>query len=119
MKKIKVRKKGKTAVLISFDTKTDKFESNYERNKFYRGLYGWVQKIRKGEKCYEYRKKGLLDEIPHIKVDNSVFIVREMEKILDYLRDWDEKVEYNTFDVLLDDDKFKKLKKEGRNIEIE
>ncbi len=111
--KIKIRKNEKTAILISFSTHSEKFKSNYERNKFFRGLYGWTQTI-KGESCeYRYKREGLLNEIPHIKVDNSVFIValKEMKKIINYMKEWENKIDYDFFKVMLDDDRYRKLEK--------
>jgi hypothetical protein len=112
-------KNGELAVLVSFDTCSKRFESNHERNTFFRGLYGWNQVIKKKDKKYTYRREGLLDDIPHIKVDNSVFIValKRFQEILEYLREWEEKVNYKTFRVLLEDEKFEKLKR-GKKIEI-
>ncbi len=110
--KIKESKDGKVAVLISFNTHSDKFESNYERNKFFRGLYGWTQTIRNEKSEYRYRREGLLTETPHIKVDNSVFIValKEMEKIMNYMKQWEEKIDYDFFKVLLEPEEYKKIK---------
>ncbi|MCD6477750.1 MAG: hypothetical protein J7K87_01980 [Candidatus Aenigmarchaeota archaeon] len=111
--KIKIRKNGgSVAVLISFDIHSDKFESNYERNKFFRGLYGWTQIIRKKSSEYKYRREGLLDEIPHIKVDNSVFIValKEMERIMKYMEEWKDKIDYDFFKVILNEEQYKELK---------
>ncbi|HKZ45189.1 MAG TPA: hypothetical protein VJ343_00620 [archaeon] len=107
----------KKAVLICFSVNSRRFESHYERNKFFRGLYGWKQMIRKEihvsgskpkkeEKFYTYRREGLLDEIPHKKVDQSSFIVPEdgFERIADFMNDWHNKVIWKTFKVLLDED---------------
>ena len=115
---IKENEKGDVAVLISFNTHSEKFESNYERNKFFRGLYGWTQIIRKDSSEYRYRREGLLNEIPHIKVDNSVFIValREMERIMKYMEEWEDKIDYDFLKVFLEPEEYEKLK--SRNIKI-
>ncbi|MFQ6120182.1 MAG: hypothetical protein ACE5KE_09885 [Methanosarcinales archaeon] len=106
----------KKAVLICFSVKSERFESHYERNKFFRGLYGWRQIITKNvvsdkrpkiqKKVYTYRREGLLDEIPHKKVDQSSFIVPEdsFEKITSFLREWHDKVIWKAFKVLLEED---------------
>ncbi len=117
MPTIEIKKTGKhTAILISFDITSEKFDSNYERNKFFRGLYGWNQTIKKqsSDKVYTYHREGILNEMPYIKVDNSVFIVamQEMQKILDYMEEWHDKVVWKTFRVMLDDEQFQKLKEE-------
>jgi hypothetical protein len=95
----------KKAVLICFSINSEKFESNYERNKFFRGLYGWKQIITKEKRKYIYRREGLLDEIPHIKIDQSSFIIPEskFEKIIKFFEEWSEKVIWKTFKVLLEE----------------
>ncbi len=99
------------AVMICFNVKSDEFDSNYERNKFFRKLYGWKQMIRKKmaggkEKKYVYERNGLLDEIPHKKVDQSSFIVdiEDAEQIFRFFEEWTDKVMWNTFKVLLEED---------------
>jgi hypothetical protein len=107
----------KKAVLICFSVKSGKFESHYERNKFFRSLYGWKQVIRKEvlirgkkpktqEKIYTYRREGLLDEIPHKKIDQSSFIIPEdsFERVAQFLKEWHDKVIWKTFKVLLEED---------------
>ncbi len=104
-------KKKKVAMLICFNAKLKKFRSASERNRFYWGLYGRKQVITKKEKRYEYYHSGLLEKIPHIKVDNSVFIIAEkyLKKILDYFEMWKEKVEVKTYPVLINEKEAKKL----------
>ncbi len=116
--RIKEGKDGRVAVLISFNTHSEKFDSNYERNKFFRGLYGWTQVIRKDEAEYRYRREGLLNEIPHIKVDSSVFIValKEMERVMKYMEEWEDKIDYDFFRVLLGPDEYERIK--SREIKI-
>ena len=45
------------------------------RSAFKRELMGYVDKSNNG--MYEYQRKGLLDEIPHIKPAKGVIIVKE------------------------------------------
>jgi len=113
-------KNEKKAVLVAFSVKSGKFESHYERNKFFRGLYGWKQMIRKEvvaregekpkvkteEKFYTYRREGVLDEMPHERVDQSSFVVPEDEfdKIESFFKTWRNKVMWKTFRVLMDED---------------
>lgn len=108
--------KEKKAVLIAFSVKSGMFESHYERNKFFRGLYGWKQMIKKEviikegkkpqEKVYTYRREGLLDEIPHERVDQSSFVVPEDDfgKIERFMREWGNKVMWKAFKVLLENE---------------
>jgi len=119
--KVKRNKDGKIGVLVSFNCHSEKFDSNYERNKFFRGLYGWKQVIKKKESTYEYRRDGLLNEVPYIKVDSSVFIValKEMDKVIRYMKEWEDKIDYKVFRVLLDQEKYNKLKNKGKEIKIE
>jgi len=121
-------KEEKKAVLFAFSVQSGKFESHYERNKFFRGLYGWKQMVRKEvivskkpkEKVYTYRREGLLDEMPHEKVDQSSFIVPEDEfsKINKFFNEWRNKVIWKSFKVLLDED-FKDFFKEDLEEEEE
>lgn len=102
-------------MLIAFSVQSGKFESHYERNKFFRSLYGWKQMIRKEvivgkkkpkEKVYTYQREGILDEVPHERVDQSSFIVPEngFEKIEKFMKEWRDKVIWKSFKVLLDKD---------------
>jgi len=109
-------KEKKRAVLVAFSVKSRMFEGHYERNKIFRGLYGWKQMVRKEiivgekhkpkEKVYTYRREGLLDEIPHEKVDQSSFIVPEnkFDKIEKFMKEWRNKVMWKAFKVLLEDE---------------
>lgn len=117
---IKITKRDNSAVLISFSAQSSEFESNYERNKFYNGLYGRIQRVRHGDDVYKYRREGLLDEVPHIKVDKSVFIVDrdQTDRVLSYFREWKPKVEYKTFRVLLEPEERNELERRTE-IEIE
>lgn len=107
-------KRVKSAVLICFSIQSGKFESNYERNRFFRDLYGWKQIVRRiqttsgkrvKKRTYTYRRIGLLDEIPHEKIDQSSFIVpeREFEKVERFFKAWRNKVIWRAFKVLLDE----------------
>ncbi|MFH0711239.1 MAG: hypothetical protein V1944_01545 [Candidatus Aenigmatarchaeota archaeon] len=99
---MKVEKK---AVMICFSVRSGEMDSNYERNKFFRGLYGWKQTINKGGKRYEYRREGVLDEMPYEKVDQSSFIVPEnsFEELVKFMDEWHDKVMWRTFKILLED----------------
>lgn len=98
----------KKAVLICFSVDSEKFESKYERNKFFRYLYGWKQIIRKEERVYSYERNGILNEIPHLKVDQSSFIIPEnhIKKIVEFLKEWEDKVIWRMFKVILDENIF-------------
>lgn len=93
------------AALISYDARSDQFDSMYERNKFYRGLFGYKQTVRRNDKVYHYDKDGLLDEVPHIKVEDSVFIIgrEHLNKFRTYFTQWSGKVDVQTFKITLDD----------------
>jgi hypothetical protein len=109
--RVRMRKR-KMAILICFDTIKEKFNSPSERNRFFWGLYGRRQVIVRSERRYEYVREGLLEEIPHIKVDNSVFIIAKkyLRKVLQYFKKWEEKVEVRMFPVLLDEKEAKEIK---------
>lgn len=97
----------KKATLLTYNTHREHFESVYERNKFYRGLFGYKQTVKKNGKKYEYEKDGLMDEIPNCRIDNSVFIIAEqnVDRLKEYFNNWDNKVSFNVFTVLIEDEK--------------
>lgn len=92
------------AVIVSFDTRTERFESASERNKFFRGLYGWEQVVPGANKRYRYRRPGLLDDVPHIKISDSVFLIAadRMRRVLEYFKQWEEKVDFDMMEVMLE-----------------
>ena len=59
----------------------------------------------------------MLEEIPNIKVTNSVFIIamEHMKRMMKFFDEWEDKIELKTFPVLLD----KKEIKELEDVEIE
>lgn len=97
--------------MITFSTRSDCFKSMYERNMFYRGLYGWRQIIRKCYGTYEYYKSGVLDQIPHLRVDKSLFIVfhDDLEIVKEYFNMWGNKIRYNCFEIIITQDLADKL----------
>jgi hypothetical protein len=101
--RIEIRKNGK-AVIISFGTRTERFESPTERNRFFRGLYGWEQVVPGERKSYHYRRPGLLDDVPHMKISDSVFMVaaNHMKRVAEYFEQWNEKVEFEMLEVMLE-----------------
>jgi hypothetical protein len=121
------QKNGKMAILISFDTNGEAFESPYERNKFFTELHGRKQIVVKGGKRYEYDREGLLDEIPNLRVDNSVFIImQEHRRMMEqFFNAWQDKVMFKSFPVVLDNREFHELQRakrrieDGRDVEIE
>jgi len=104
---------GEKVVLITFDTQGNKFASNYERNRFFRGLYGWNQVVSK-EKNYRYRREGLLDQIPHVKVSDSVFMVEmeNMKKIMQYFEEWHNKVRVEMLEMMMNERKWQEMLKQ-------
>ena len=96
-------KRGSEMVIITFRTRTERFESDYERNKFFRGLYGWKQIVPKNHKRYLYHRAGLLDEIDHEKIADSVFMVamKDMQRIMQYFEEWHDKVECEAMEVFV------------------
>lgn len=110
--KIEIRKKGNsTAILVSFNTSIEKFESVSERSKFFEKLHGRKQVIIKEKKKYEYHRPGVLNEVPHIPVDDSVFIVamEHMKRMEEFFNEWEDKVMFKTFPVLLDEEETEQL----------
>jgi len=110
--KVIIRKKGlEQVVIITFHTRTEKFDSDYERNKFFRGLHGWKQMVPGENKRYLYKRTGLLDEIPHAKIADSVFMVaiENMRRVMEYFDQWENKIDYEMTDVMMEREKLKRL----------
>ena len=91
------------AVIVTFDTVAKRFDSDYERNKFFRELHGWNQVVPHGNKRYEYRRPGLLDEIPHVRVADSAFIVamEHMKRVEAFFDTWHEKVNCDMMRIMM------------------
>jgi len=115
------KKNDNTAILISFDTVRENFQSVSERNKFFKELHGWKQTVVKESRRYEYNREGLLNEVPNIPVSNSVFIVamEHMKRMQDFFDEWQKKVQVEMFPVLLDERKKKELEQQDREVDIE
>ncbi len=96
---------GEEASIVTYNTKREKFESMYERNQFYRGLFGYKQTVKRNGKEYKYEKDGLMDEIPNIRIDDSVFIIAKnnTDKIQEYFHEWEDKISHHIFTVLIDE----------------
>ena len=94
----------KRGILVSFTLRTTKL-SRYQVTKFFRLLYGWKQVVSTQNSRYEYRREGLLDFIPHIKVDQSSFIIPEqsIDEITEFFNKWADKIIFKTFKVLLEE----------------
>jgi hypothetical protein len=92
------------ASLLTYSTEKKNFDSVYERNKFYRGLFGYKQTVKKNGKKYEYDKDGLMDKIPNLRIDDSVFIIAKNRtgEVREYFVEWEPKVSYHIFTVLID-----------------
>ena len=103
--KIEVRRNGVPVAIVTFHTMVEKFDSDYDRSKFFRELHGWKQTVPKNGKRYLYRRPGLLDEVPHIKVADSAFIVamNHMQRVMDYFEEWHDKVEYDMMKLMMND----------------
>ena len=96
------RNKNNAAILITFDTVKENFESQSERNRFFWELHGRKQVVTKDSGRYEYEKEGLLDEIPNIRVADSVFIIMQehMKRMMEFFDEWEDKVEFEMFPSL-------------------
>ncbi|MBI2583043.1 MAG: hypothetical protein HYW25_00100 [Candidatus Aenigmarchaeota archaeon] len=118
--RIKIRKDedGRTrAVIITFNTSQKNFDSAYERNKFFRELHGWEQTVPSGNKKYHYRRPGLLDEIPHAKIADSVFMIMEehMKRMEEFFSQWHEKVNWEMHEILMERKNFINMVETNRN----
>lgn len=117
------KKEYKKVVLVTYDTQKENFKSLYDRNKFYRKLFGYKQKVKKNDKYYEYEKDGIVDEIPCLRIEDSVFLIPEENypQLEKYLKKWENKVNYQSFDILLKERRWstmiKKKEQEGEKHE--
>jgi len=91
------------AFIVSFDIHTQSLSVS-ERCKFFEGLYGRQQVIKRQNKVYAYRRTGLLDMVEHIRIANSAFIVMEqhMKEIEKFFEEWEKKVDVQTIPVILE-----------------
>lgn len=93
----------KRVVIISFSTRREKFRSMGERNQFFRELYGWKQVVIKNGKRYDYSRKGVLGEMPHVKIEDSVFMIPEdhLKEVNEYFNKWKEMVDFHMMKMML------------------
>jgi hypothetical protein len=105
--RIEVRKNGVPVAIITFRTRPENFDSDYERIKFFKELHGWKQTVPRNGKKYLYHRNGILDEVPHIKIADSAFMVamENMKRVMDYFDEWSDKVECDMFQVMMNDRK--------------
>ena len=70
------------------------------RNKFCRKFLGWKDKSQHSK--YIYKRKGFIDDIPHVKVKRGIFIFRkdDVKKVLSFLKEYE--VTVFTRDVILE-----------------
>ena len=105
--KIEIRKQTengmKTVMMITFHTNQERFESDYEKTKFFRELHGWKQTVPRNGKKYVYQRSGLLDEVPHAKIADSVFIaaLEHMNRIESFFREWEDKVDCQMHEIMM------------------
>ena len=109
----------KKTILITFSVRSEKFDSNYERNKFFRELYGWKQTVPAENKTYEYHRDGLLDEMPHKRVGQSSFIIQEdnFDRMTQFFEEWHKKVIWKTFKLLLNDKEIREMFEDEEEVE--
>jgi len=120
---IRIKRNGnQTGILISFDTKGDAFDSHSERNKFFSELHGRKQVVNKDGRRYEYYREGLMDEVPHLKVANSVFVIMQehMKMMQQFFDGWEDKVMFKSFPVLLTRKEIEEMEQSNeKEVEVE
>lgn len=103
--RIEIRRPGNEmpVVIITFHTRSDRFDSEYDKSKFFRELHGWKQTVPRNGKRYVYMRKGILGEVPHIKVSDSTFIVpsEEAKTLVEYMQEWADKVEFEMLNMMM------------------
>jgi len=97
-------------ILIAFKLASELKEA--EKAKFFREFYGYKDKSQFGK--YIYHRKGILGNIPHIKLNRATILVRKEDrnKLLSFLREKGE-VEVREL-ILTKKDKRNLFSKEGK-----
>ena len=116
--RVEIRKqqgKFENVIIITFHTKPEEFDSEYERSKFFRSLHGWQQSVSKNEKRYTYRRPGLLDEMQHVKIADSVFMtaLQNLDRIESFFDEWRKKVEVDIMEVMMQKSELEKMFRQG------
>jgi hypothetical protein len=113
--RIDIRKNGR-AFIITFHSKA--FDSDYERSKFFKELHGWKQIVPREDKRYEYRRKGMLDEVPHIKIADSVFMIaaEHARMVEEFFKQWEDKVEYDMMEIMIRNQRLLRKLMENENL---
>ena len=88
--------------LIAYRTK----EKN-KASQLSRALHGYTDYSNRG--AYEYVRRGLLEEIPHVKLMNGVFIVekKRVDEFVELLKKFN--AEYHVREVTLTEEDIKEL----------
>lgn len=92
----------KSGIIILYRIRTKTTKSNTE--KFCREFYGYMDKSNYGK--YQYRRKGLLDRIPHIKLIRGAIIIQKgnCNKVTQFLKRFNAEVHVRTI-ILTEKDK--------------
>src|SRR3990172_3607633 len=93
-------------MIITFSIRSGSCKTPSEKTKFFKKLYGWTQTVPGKKKKYEYHREGVLDEMPHKRISQSAFIIPEedLKRITQFFDEWQKKVIFNAFKVLIEDD---------------
>ena len=86
--------------------------NNMDLGKFVKRFYGQETSTQKGK--YRYRRKGLLDQIPHRKLLRGVIIIRksDLETVMKLLIEWNAVVDQRIIEPTEED--LKMLREEGK-----
>jgi len=113
--RVEIRKNDnmEPVIIITFHTNPQAFASDYERSKFFRELHGWQQSVSKNDRRYVYHRAGLLDEMPHAKIADSVFmtVLDNMERVEKFFDEWHKKVEVEMMQAMMDKSLVEKMMK--------
>jgi hypothetical protein len=86
--------------------------NNSDLGKFMKRFYGQETSTQKGK--YRYRRKGLLDQIPHRKLLRGVIIIRksDLETVMKLLNQWNAVVDQRIIEPTEED--LKMLREEAK-----
>ncbi len=114
------KKYKKKVIMFTFNMKRENV-SNSEKTKFFKELYGWTQTVPSGRKKYVYHREGVLEEMPHEKINQSSFVIPEdnMNEMMDFFDEWSKKVMMRSFTILNDNSFFKGFNMKKRKLSME
>jgi hypothetical protein len=79
---------------------------HYQKVLFNRAIYGYIDNS--NNNSYQYKRKGILSEIPHLRLLKGALVVRkrDVSKIKPIFKKFN--IKYTLYEILIDESKLKK-----------